>query len=167
MVNPINFYHVRSYLILWLFKVDRFKNWRPTYPWLEWCHFRSWQVSSFFTLVFDHFLIARQFFTNIRMFLFRAFDTYIIKMLGGHPKDKREKLKHHTIFCVQQQPPDNTCSFYICLNMIAFGVQPNWGVSVNIFILLYCWLLWLNMHIHLLLIHTSHFIVAGLRKCFH
>jgi hypothetical protein len=30
--NHINFYHVRPGLVLCLFKVDRFKNWRPTYP---------------------------------------------------------------------------------------------------------------------------------------
>jgi hypothetical protein len=31
-----------------------------------------------------------------------AFDTYIVKVLGGHPKDKRQQLKHHTTFCVPQ-----------------------------------------------------------------
>jgi hypothetical protein len=122
---------------------------------------------SFFTLVYDCFLIARWFSISIWMFLFRAFDTYVVKLLEGHPKDGRRKLKYHTTFCVQQQPPDNTYGFYVCLNTIAFEVQPNCSVSVSAFILFYYWCLWLNMHIHLLLIHTSHFIVAGLWKCFH
>jgi hypothetical protein len=46
--------------------------------------------------------------------------------------------------------------------MVAFGAQLNYGVSVSAFILLYCQCLLSNMHIHLLLIHTSHFIMAGL-----
>jgi hypothetical protein len=71
------------------------------------------------------------------MFLFMTFDTYMIKVLGGHPQGKRRKFKYHTTFCIQQQPPCNTCSFYVCLNMVAFGVQPNCGVSVSAFILLY------------------------------
>jgi hypothetical protein len=28
-------------------------------------------------------------YVNIQMFLFRAFDLYVVKVLGGHPKDKR------------------------------------------------------------------------------
>jgi hypothetical protein len=72
------------------------------------------------------------------MFLFRAFDTYVVEVLEGHPKGKCRKLKHHTTFYVQQQPPDNICGFYICLNMVAFGVQPNCGINVSAFILLYC-----------------------------
>jgi hypothetical protein len=72
------------------------------------------------------------------MCLFKAFDTYVVKVLRGHPKDGRRKLKHHTIFCVQQQSPGNTCGFYVCLNMVVFGAQPNCGVSVSAFILLYC-----------------------------
>jgi hypothetical protein len=70
--------------------------------------------------------------------MFRAFDMYVVKVLRGHPKDGRLKLIHHTIFCVQQQPPGNTCGFYVCLNMVVFGAQPNCGVSVSVFILLYC-----------------------------
>jgi hypothetical protein len=34
-----------------------------------------------------------------------SFDTYV----GGHPQGKCRKLKHHTTFCVKQQPPGNTC----------------------------------------------------------
>ncbi len=93
------------------------------------------------------------------MFLFRAFDLYVVKMLGGHPKDKHWHLKHHTKFCIQQQALGNTWVFYFCFNMVVFGMQPNCGVSVSAFILLYCQYLWLNMHINLLLIHTSHFIM--------
>jgi hypothetical protein len=70
------------------------------------------------------------------MFLFRAFDTYMVKVLRGHPKGRR-KLKYYTTFCVQEQPPGNRCSFYVHLNMVAFGAQPNYGVSVSAFILLY------------------------------
>jgi hypothetical protein len=84
---------------------------------------------------------------------------YMIKVLEGHPKDKCRQLKYHTTFCVQQQAPDNTCGFHVCLNMVAFGVQPNCGVSISVFILLYCRCLRLNMHINHLLIYTSHFIV--------
>jgi hypothetical protein len=93
------------------------------------------------------------------MFLFRAFDTYMIKVLGGHPKEKRRWLKHHTIFCVPQQALGNTCGFHVCLIMVVFGVQPNCNVRISAFILLYYGCLWLNMHINLLLIYTSHFIM--------
>jgi hypothetical protein len=72
------------------------------------------------------------------MFLFRVFDMYVVNVLGGNPKDKRRQLKHHTTFCVQQQAPGNTCVFHVCLNMVAFGAHPNCGVSVSVFILLYC-----------------------------
>jgi hypothetical protein len=70
------------------------------------------------------------------MFLFSAFDMYIVKVLGGHPKDKPRQLKHHTTFYVQQHALSNTCGFHVCLNMVAFGAQLNCGVSA--FILLYC-----------------------------
>jgi hypothetical protein len=59
-------------------------------------------------------------------------------MLGGHPQHGCRKLKHHTTFCVQQQSRGNTCGFYIFLNMVAFGAQLNYDVSVSVFILLYC-----------------------------
>jgi hypothetical protein len=62
---------------------------------------------------------------------------YIIKVLGGHPKNKYRQLKYHTIFYIQLQAPGNTCDFHVCLNMIAFGAQLNCGVSVSAFILLY------------------------------
>jgi hypothetical protein len=62
---------------------------------------------------------------------------YMVKMLGGHPKDKRRQLKYHTIFCVQEQALGNTYGFHVCLNTIAFETQPNCGVSVSAFILLY------------------------------
>jgi hypothetical protein len=93
------------------------------------------------------------------MFLFRAFNMYMVKVLRGHPKYKRRQLKHHSTLCVQQQASANTCDFHICLNVVTFGAQPNCRVSVSSFILLYCQCLWLNMYINLLLIHTSHFIV--------
>jgi Ulp1 family protease len=72
------------------------------------------------------------------MFLFRAVDMYMVKVIGEHLKDKHRQLKHDTRFCVQQQAPGDTCGFYVCLNMVVFGAQPNCGVSVNAFILLYC-----------------------------
>jgi hypothetical protein len=65
------------------------------------------------------------------MFLFRAFDMNMVKVLGGHPKDKHRWLKHHTSFCVQEQAPGNTCGFDVYLNMAAFGAQLNCGVSVS------------------------------------
>jgi hypothetical protein len=71
------------------------------------------------------------------MFLFRAFDMYVVKVLGGHRKGKCWALKHHATFYVKQQPPGNICGFFVCLNMVAFGAQPNCTVSVSAFILLY------------------------------
>jgi hypothetical protein len=62
----------------------------------------------------------------------------MVKVLGGRPKDKRRQLKHNTTFCVQQQAPGNTYGFHVCINMIAFGAQPNYAVSVSVFILFYC-----------------------------
>jgi hypothetical protein len=64
---------------------------------------------------------------------------YVVKVLGGHPQGKHRTLKHHTTFCIKQQPPGNTCSFYVRLNMVTFGAQPNYGVNVSVsaFILLY------------------------------
>jgi hypothetical protein len=62
----------------------------------------------------------------------------VVKVLGGYPKDKHQQLKHHTSFCIQQQASGNTRGFLVCLNMVPFGVQPNYGVSVSAFILLYC-----------------------------
>jgi hypothetical protein len=53
---------------------------------------------------------------------------YVVKVLG-HPKDKHRQFKYHTTFCIQQQTPDNTCDFYVCLNMVAFEAQLNCGVS--------------------------------------
>jgi hypothetical protein len=60
----------------------------------------------------------------------------VVKVLGAHPKGKRRKLKHHTTFSFKQQPPGNTCDFFVCLNMVAFGAQSNCVVSVSAFILL-------------------------------
>jgi hypothetical protein len=71
------------------------------------------------------------------MFLFRAFDTFMVKVLGGHPKDKRQELKHHITLKVKQQPLGNTCVFFVCIIMVAFGSQPNCAISVSAFILLY------------------------------
>jgi hypothetical protein len=71
------------------------------------------------------------------MFLFRAFDMYVVKVLVGHSKDKHQQLKHHTTFYIQQQAPSNTCGFHLCLNMVAFGAQLNCGAIVSPFILLY------------------------------
>jgi hypothetical protein len=62
---------------------------------------------------------------------------YVVKVLGGQPKDKHRQLKHHTTFYVQQQAPDNTYNFHVCLNIVIFGAQPNCGVSVSAFILFY------------------------------
>jgi hypothetical protein len=74
------------------------------------------------------------------MFLCRAFDTYVVKVLGGHTNGKHEKLEHHTTFKVKQQPLGNACGFFVCISMVAFGSWPNCVVSVSVsaFILLYC-----------------------------
>jgi hypothetical protein len=62
---------------------------------------------------------------------------YLFKVIGGHQKDGRRKLKHHATFYVQQQPSVNTCNCYVYMNMITFGAQPNCSVSVSALILLY------------------------------
>jgi hypothetical protein len=87
------------------------------------------------------------------MFMFRAFDTFVIKVDGRHQPGKRQVLKHHTTYHVKQQPPGNSCGFFICINMLCFGSQPFTNVSVSLFI---CTLLSLFIftHVfHLLLIH--------------
>jgi hypothetical protein len=68
------------------------------------------------------------------MFLFRAFDTYVINVLGGHPQSEHRKLKHHTTFKVKQQLSANTSGFFVCINMLVFGSQPNCAISVSAFI---------------------------------
>jgi hypothetical protein len=72
------------------------------------------------------------------MLLFRSFDKYMVKVLGGHPQGKHQKFKHHTILCVKQHPPSNTYDFFVCISMVAFGAQVNCVVSVSVFILLNC-----------------------------
>jgi hypothetical protein len=62
---------------------------------------------------------------------------YVVKVLEGHPKGKHRKLKHHTIFKVKQQPPENTCGFFVCINIFVFGSQPNCVVCVSASILIY------------------------------
>jgi hypothetical protein len=87
------------------------------------------------------------------MFLFRAFDTFVVKVDGGHQPGKRRVLKYHTTYHVKQQPPDNSCDFFVCINMLCFGSQPFTNVSVSPFI---CTLLssFIFTHaFHLLLIH--------------
>jgi hypothetical protein len=64
-----------------------------------------------------------------------AFGTYMVKLLGGHPKGKRQKLKYHTTFKVKQQSLGNICGFFICISIVAFGSQLNCVVSVNALIL--------------------------------
>jgi hypothetical protein len=71
------------------------------------------------------------------MFLFRSFDMYMVKVLGGHPKDKRGQLKHHTTFCVQQHALGNTCDFHVSLNMVAFRAQPNFFILLSMFMIKY------------------------------
>jgi hypothetical protein len=56
------------------------------------------------------------------MFQFRNFDMYVVKVIGGHPQEKRQKLKHHTTFKVKQQLLGNTCGLFVCINMVAFGL---------------------------------------------
>jgi hypothetical protein len=71
------------------------------------------------------------------MFLFMTFDTYMVKVLGGHKKGKCRKVKHHTIFKIKQQPSGNICGSFVCISIVAFGLQPNCVISVSASILLY------------------------------
>jgi hypothetical protein len=80
------------------------------------------------------------------MFLFRAFNTFVIKEDGGHQPGKRWVLKHHTKYHVKKQPPGNSCGFFVCINMLCFGSQPFTNVSVSPFNVLYCHHLFLHMH---------------------
>jgi hypothetical protein len=68
------------------------------------------------------------------MFMFRAFDTFVIKVGGGHQPGKRRVLKHHTTYHIRQQPSGNSCGFFVCINMPYFGSQPFTNVSVSPFI---------------------------------
>jgi hypothetical protein len=80
------------------------------------------------------------------MFLFRAFDTFVVKVDGGHQPGKRRVLKHHTTYHIKQQPPGNSCGFFICINMLCFRSQPFTNVSVIHLYVLYCRHLFLHMH---------------------
>jgi hypothetical protein len=68
------------------------------------------------------------------MFLYSAFDTFIVKVDGGHQPDKHRVLKHHTTYHIKQQPPSNSCDFFVFINMLCFGSQPFTYVSVSPFI---------------------------------
>jgi hypothetical protein len=87
------------------------------------------------------------------MFLFRDFDTFVVKVDRGHQSGKRQVLKQYTTYHVKQQSPDNSCGFFVCINMLCFGSQPFTNVSVSPFI---CTLLpsfIFTYAFHLLLIH--------------
>jgi hypothetical protein len=87
------------------------------------------------------------------MFLFRAFDTFVVKVDGGHQPGRRRVFKHHSTYHVKQQPPGNSCDFFVCINMLCFRSQPFTNVSVSPFI---CTLLssFIFTHaFHFLLIH--------------
>jgi hypothetical protein len=49
------------------------------------------------------------------MFMFRAFDMYVIKLLGGHPKEKHGALKHHTTFKVMNLLH---CLYFLWLKLV-------------------------------------------------
>jgi hypothetical protein len=87
------------------------------------------------------------------MFLFRAFDTFVIKVDGGHQPGKRRVLKHHTTYHVKQQPPGNSCGFFVCINMLYFGSQSFTNVSVSSFICTLLLSFIFTYAFHLLLIH--------------
>jgi hypothetical protein len=87
------------------------------------------------------------------MFLFSAFDTFVIKMDGGHQPGKHQVLKHHTTYHVKQQLPDNLCGFFVCINMLCFGSQPFTNVSVSPFICTLLSSFIFTYVFHLLLIH--------------
>jgi hypothetical protein len=79
------------------------------------------------------------------MFLFRAFDTFVIKVDGGYQPGKRQVLKH--------QPPGNSCDFFVCINMICFGSQPFTNVSIGPFICTLLSSFIFTYEFYLLLIH--------------
>jgi hypothetical protein len=87
------------------------------------------------------------------IFLFRAFDTFAIKVDGGHQPGKRRVLKHHTTYHVKQQPLGNSCGFFVCINMLCFGSQPFTNVSVSPFICTLLSSFIFTSVFHLLLIH--------------
>jgi hypothetical protein len=87
------------------------------------------------------------------MFLFRAFDTFFVKVDGGHQSGKRRVLKHHTTYHIKQQPPGNSCGFFICISMLCFGSQPFTNVSVSQFICTLLSSFIFTYVFHLLLIH--------------
>jgi hypothetical protein len=87
------------------------------------------------------------------MFLFRAFDTFVVNVDGGHQSGKHRVLKHYTTYHIKQQPLGNSCGFFVCINILCFGSQPFTNLSVSPFI---CTLLssFIFTHaFHLLLIH--------------
>jgi hypothetical protein len=74
-----------------------------------------------------------------------AFDTFIVKVDGGHQPGKRWVFKHHTTYHVKQQPLGSSCDFFVCINMLCFGSQPFTNVSLSAFI---CTLLSLFIFTH-------------------
>jgi hypothetical protein len=96
------------------------------------------------------------------IFLFSAFDIFVVKVDGGHQSGKRRVLKHHTIYHVKQQPLGNSCGFFVCINMLCFRSQPFTNVSVSLFICTLLASLIFTYVFHLLLIHFFYYIVAGL-----
>jgi Ulp1 family protease len=87
------------------------------------------------------------------MFLFRAFGTFVIKVDGGDQPGKHRVLKHHTTYHVKQQPPGNSCGFFVCTNMLCFVLQPITNVSVSLFICTLLSSFIFTYVFHILLIH--------------
>jgi hypothetical protein len=87
------------------------------------------------------------------MFLFRAFETFVIKVDGGHQPGKHRVLKHHTTYHAKQQHLCNSCGFFIFINMLCFGSQPFTNVSVSPFICTLPSSFIFTHAFHLLLIH--------------
>jgi hypothetical protein len=90
---------------------------------------------------------------QVTFVVFRAFDTFVIKVDEGHQPGKRRVLKHHTTYHVKQQPLGNTCGFFVCINMLCFESQPFTNVSVSPFICTLLSLFIFTHAFHLLLIH--------------
>jgi hypothetical protein len=87
------------------------------------------------------------------MFLFRAFDIFVVKVDGGHQPGKCRVLKQHTTYHVKQQPLGNSCGFFVCINMLCFGSQTFTNVSVSPFICTLLSSFIFTRAFHLLLIH--------------
>jgi hypothetical protein len=96
------------------------------------------------------------------IFMFSAFDTFVVKVDGGHQPGKRRVLKHHITYHVKRQPLGNSCGFFICINIPCFGSQQFTNVSASPFI---CTLLSLFIFTYAFYLLLIHFLVISWQYC--